>query len=434
MTVPGHPLKPLRTVDLLGYDGYCMILEMSKFYNPLRYHQPFHRRRLTDGILIVVFFYLILYSIFNTLYLHWTPPLEPPQPGEYNIRNVTVKHVDCLFSISSQYQRAPRYICYFLLIFTFVSRNYEWLAAGAAASVLTYSGVTVIHLFILFATNNKLNMPNAKTHCESLPIPGQSAPFVACAGVHETDVDLATNILSNVMFAALPVAAWSKTFRGSRSKAVLVSWLVFLAVGHTLNTLISPNWSAHFQICAKDHVESVSAANFQATLLDQNWRESFRSLVGVSQQDYHSALNSSLPACIYSCFITEGYIGRKAQDIRVLEGVISGTGTILKTTSTSRHFAIVFWWLYTFLAFLTLMTTEKQRWLPKWMYVRLLSIRYPQAWVGIASISMKRVKHVLSVEHREADLPVTVLDGSIGYTSDQRWNILWVYYPSRASK
>ena len=181
-----------------------------------------------------MFSYLILFSIFNSLYLEKGPALKPYQPGHNNIRNVGVKSVGCSFFISGYYERTPRYLCYFLLVFTVVIINHKWLAADAAASVQTYSGAAAIHLIILFATNNRLSLPKAKSRSECLPIPGGNIPFVTCAGVSDPDVVLSMTIVSSVMLGALPIVALSSTFRRSTSKAFLIFWLLLLAMGHTL--------------------------------------------------------------------------------------------------------------------------------------------------------------------------------------------------------
>jgi hypothetical protein len=46
----------------------------------------------------------------------------------------------CVYTVSGQYG---------LLIFTVFTRKYNWLAAGAAASAMTFSGSATIHAIIL---------------------------------------------------------------------------------------------------------------------------------------------------------------------------------------------------------------------------------------------------------------------------------------------
>ena len=294
-------------------------------------------------------------------------------------------------------------------MFTVIIRNHDWLAAGAAASVLTYSGVAAIHLIILFATNNRLNLPKAKSHCESLPIPGASTPILACAGVSDPDVVLGMIIVSSVMLGALPIVAWSTTFRRSTSKAILIFWILLLAVGHTFYALTISSPSLHFQICPKDYIEPLPTANFQAPFLDQSWRDSFSSPVSTAQQSSQSPRNGSSPACIYSCFATAGYFGRKTQDISVWDG-IGVQHPVLKSVAAHRRGGVIFWWAYTLLAFLTLFTTEKKGRLPKWLHKLLFSIEYRQQplasrwkWKTVTNIAIKGTKDsIITADSSEA--------------------------------
>ena len=193
-------------------------------------------QRITVAISVVILCYLTLYSIFNVLYLdQGVSGLSAP--AQYDIKGVMFTDVGCSFPISGQYQEAPRYICYLLLTFTVIIRNHKWLSTGAAASVMTYSGVAAIHIIIIFATNNRSNVPRAKSHCESLPMLSTGTPFLACAGVSEPDSLLIISILSSVMLGALPMVAWSSTFRESESKRILIFWLLLLAAGHTFSIL-----------------------------------------------------------------------------------------------------------------------------------------------------------------------------------------------------
>ncbi|KAL8810180.1 MAG: hypothetical protein Q9200_002787 [Gallowayella weberi] len=236
-------------------------------------------------------------------------------------------------------------------------------------------------MIVIFATNNIFHLPEAKSRCERVPIPGASDPFFACAGVLEPDTKSAVLILSAVMLGALPMAALSTTFRVSSNKAILVFWLLLLATGHVFDNLISkdPNW--HFQICPKDRVEPLPGADFQAPFLDQSWHDSFHSIVSIAQQPAQSISknsfsgNSSSTACIYSCFATTAYTGRRTQDIVVLDPVLKD-GLLIKNLGVDRRGAIIFWWAYTVLACLTVFTTDKKGRLPKWVHKRVLSLEY----------------------------------------------------------
>lgn len=389
------------------------MLNPSRFCNMLQ----IDRQIITNAVYIVTFSYLILFSIFNSLYLQKTPAFKPYQPDHYDLENVAVKHIGCSFSISGYYERTPRYISYLLLVFTIVIRNHKWLATGAAASVLTYSGVAAIHLIVLFATNNRLNLPKAKSHCESLPIPGANTSFIACAGVNDPDLSLGMNIVIIVMLGALPTVAWSVTFRRSTSKAILLLWLLLLAVGHTFYVLTNSNPNSHFQICPMDYVEPLPMATFQAPFLDQSWRDSFSSLVSTAQQSFQSPRNSSTPACIYSCFATTGYLGRKTQDIGVWDDV-AVQHPVLKSDAAHRLGGIIFWWFYTLLAFIILFTTEKKGLLPRWFHKLLFSIEYRQQprssrwkWKTVMNIAIKGTKDsITTTDSSEATTSVKIHD------------------------
>ena len=342
------------------------------------FHRRGYKQNATDAIYIVIFSYLIVFNILNSLYINVNVPQETVQPDAYDIANVVVKPIRCSFPISSQYQKTPRIVCYLLLVFTVTTRNHGWLAAGAAASVLTYSGVAAIHLLILFATNNRFHPQQAKTRCESTPVPGSKTQFVACAGIADHDVSIVVHIVTGVMFGALPMAAWSMTFRKSAGKVILIFWLLLLAVSHTFYPLTDTKTNFHFQVCPKHHVESLPKANFQPSPLDDAWFESFSSLVSTSQQASSFYENGSVPACLYSCFATTAYLGRGGQNIIVYTPTAQARQPFVKGQSKNRLAIVVFWWAYAFLALLTLFTTEKQSHLPKWTHKQICSVEYPQ--------------------------------------------------------
>ena len=99
--------------------------------------------------------------------------------------------------ISAEYGQTPKYACYLLLAVTALLRNHGWLAAGAAASVMTYSGVAAIHLIVLFATNDIINEPRSKVRCEPIVLPGTDATFLACAGIYDPDFGVIFNVINN---------------------------------------------------------------------------------------------------------------------------------------------------------------------------------------------------------------------------------------------
>lgn len=340
-----------------------------------RYRRCFRKQRATDAVYVAILIYLILYSILNTLYTDTVTV----QPETYDLDNVAVRSVLCSYPISSQYQKTPRYICWILSILTVTVRSHKWLAAGAAASVLTYSGVAAIHLLVLSTTDNRFHPQQAKKYCQSIPVPGSTVQFLACAGIVEPDVSITTHIISPLIIGALPMAAWSTTFRQSASKAIMMFWMLLLAIGHTFYPIIRHNTNSHFQICPRDHIESLPKVNYQAPPLNDAWSQSFQSLTMGSPA---ASLNGSFPACLYSCFDTGGFIGRSGQNI-IIAANVETTGPFIKGRSEARLAIVTFWWVYTLLALLTLFTTEKQSRLPRWVHKILYSVEFrQQPWIS----------------------------------------------------
>lgn len=110
------------------------------------------RNRVVNSIYVIISLCLLLYSTTAIFFLNSTTHVEDLEPDHYDVENMTiVSDVDCTFKVSGQYELAPKYTCFVLLAFTVIIRNHGWLAAGAAASVLTYSGVAAIHLIVFFA-------------------------------------------------------------------------------------------------------------------------------------------------------------------------------------------------------------------------------------------------------------------------------------------
>ena len=245
-----------------------------------------------------------------------TPELK--QPTRYNMENDAVNCVSCSFLISGYYERTPKYIYYFLLVFTVVIRNQKWLAAGAAASVLIYLGVAATHMIALFATNNRLKLQNGESHCKSLHNLGVNPPFVACTGVYGPDFGSSMTIVSSVMLCALTIVAWSTTFKNSTSQAY--SDILASIDGHRSNILSSDWIQPRFELPA---MPLGSHWNYPLQFSHLFWNSlgasSFSKLISMAHGPSQNLSNGSSSACIYSYFATAGSSGRKIEDITVWE-------------------------------------------------------------------------------------------------------------------
>ena len=95
---------------------------------------------------------------------------------------------------------------------------------------------------------------------------------------------------------------------------------------------------------------------------------------------------------------------------------ISVKHPVLKSHDTSGLCAVMFWWVYTLLAFLTFFTTEKKQRLPKGMHKLLFSIEYRQQplasrwkWKTVTNIAIKGTEDsIITIDSTEATTPVKI--------------------------
>lgn len=122
----------------------------------------------------------------------------------------------CDYPISSQYCRLPRILLFVLLSFALMARNHTWLAAGALASALTFSGVAVIHAFILLCAN----------------------------GINTVDPDC--NPLSRILLGTcaftVPLSGWSESIRHLKAEPIIRAWAAFIFAG-TLAIIITSGFN-----------------------------------------------------------------------------------------------------------------------------------------------------------------------------------------------
>jgi len=246
--------------------------ESSKIYNLFRFEKRIVRKRVVNSIYTIIFFYLLLYSITTSLYLDENLKSEDLEPRHYDIGNMSVTPITCAFTLSGQYERAPSYTCFVLLAVTVIVRNHEWIAAGAAAYVLTYSGVAAIHLIVFFTASDRLKLPSSKSRCELVNLPNSGTKFYACAGIYEPDQQESFYVVSSCLLGALPIAAWSTTFRRSSCKPILVMWMLLSAISHVFNNFTLYDSNRHFQICPAKSVEELPHDHYQAPKLGMPWR------------------------------------------------------------------------------------------------------------------------------------------------------------------
>lgn len=136
---------------------------------------------------------------------------------------------------------------------------------------------------------------------------------------------------------------------------------------------------------------------------------------------------------LYILMLRHSYIGRTVQEI----GVVDYTTMAFSSQSLGKSFEPVrtfFWWFYTFLALMTLYTTEKKGQLPRFVHMRVSTVHCRQQSLGLGSsinraltrIALTTPLSILDVQGAKiAQYPVTVLELiSALYSNPQRCVIL----------
>lgn len=110
----------------------------------------------------------------------------------------------CAYQLSGQYGLLSRLLFYALIVFSAVGRSQIWLIAGALASALIYSGIAVVHAFILVIRSRK---------------------------IYDLDSDGIWAILSVSCFAFGSMSEWSYIIPIKQSRIIFGFWGYLVAFG-----------------------------------------------------------------------------------------------------------------------------------------------------------------------------------------------------------
>ena len=116
-----------------------------------------------------------------------------------------IKVRDCILPISGQYGLLPRLLFYLLLCFSLMVRSHEWLAVGALAATMTYSGTVAVHIML--------------------------ASFLSPASAAD-DLPPMKAILSTACIMAVPLFNWSTTLRRLRARPLIIYWDVLIVTAY----------------------------------------------------------------------------------------------------------------------------------------------------------------------------------------------------------
>lgn len=128
-----------------------------------------------------------------------------------------IKLWDCILPVSGQYGLLPRLLFYLLLCFGVSVRSHDWLAAGALAATMTYSGTAAIHIII--------------------------TSFLSRASVGD-DIGPIRAILSTACIMAVPLFNWSTTLRRLQARPLVIYWDVLVVVAYLSSSL----WNLRYDI------------------------------------------------------------------------------------------------------------------------------------------------------------------------------------------
>lgn len=408
LKVPQILSNAMRVLNLVQYQSLLKPMRDSSHASEAKPRWHMAIQLLVYAAYFVIFLSLVLYSIMAILYINKPTPAQRSETKYFESHNLTAIEVACAFPGSGQYGLTMLSTYVILLVFTVVLRHHQWLAAGITASALTYSGVAAIHLVVLGMAYGR-SIRSWPCYGADLGFPGED-PYTnipICAGVFDPDTVLAVMVVGAGLLAALPMAMWSSTFRRAAARPVLVMWTLLLALGHMIYYLIVTDEHRHYQICPAGTVEPLPGDDYIAVPFDADWASKLYNIAGkvrlLSDQ-------GSGNLCIYSCFASDGYVGRKANEIGIYPAHILETD---HRSNATRNITITYWILYVILSIIVIVM-ENGHWStwersPAYIYTRratqLISVSAYIAFVIWNAVLM--------------DIPMSESFSSVG-----QWNVV----------
>ncbi|MCJ1265106.1 hypothetical protein MMC22_004981 [Lobaria immixta] len=235
--------------------------------------------------------------------------------------------IDCSYPISGGYGRGPRYSYYFLVFFAVVVRRQTWIVSVALASVMTFSGVAIIHAISLAAMRTQLVPTYVLENYEVILVGGRSSngswvsstpenwlefglwlPVLPMAW--DSDGDAVLAIVGVAFLIITPMQTWSKTFKNSEGKAVLLLWSLLLLAGMIcalVNEAYITVWTfPQLRFCPLHQNETLPMTNGGAESVGGVWDRESRYHWNDTVSKYFSKSTGKLSTlCIYPCFETE---------------------------------------------------------------------------------------------------------------------------------
>lgn len=296
------------------------------------------RAFIKAAVFAAVFTSLLFFTIASFWYMYQPAPSQLQQGLYHATENFTAHAIGCSFPVSGQYGLTAQWVYYVALAAVIFLRGHTWLSAGAAASAMTYSGVAALHTIIMDAGGSRWGISSARADYRFLHFTttnGSITQLPICPGIYEADDEQAAIVTGAGLLAALPMSAWSASFSRHEAKAILMAWLLLIAIGHSLSIITFTDANIHYQICPSGYVEALPGQRYDAPQMDESWINALQWIV-------YNVTTSSTASCLYSCFATPSYLGRRTSEISIFD-----SGALEASLDTSwRSTGIAFWALY----------------------------------------------------------------------------------------
>jgi hypothetical protein len=143
------------------------------------------------------------------------------------IRNI----IDCSYPLSGQYDHLPRILFYVSLVVSVLFRRFPVIATAALGSVMTYSTVAAIHLFVLLGLY-KFGQPDENTSQLAHGLSAWDSNTAVTGG--DIDVWGIMPVISASAVMLTPIMAFSNTFRSHRARALVIYWAIIIFVAMAL--------------------------------------------------------------------------------------------------------------------------------------------------------------------------------------------------------
>lgn len=210
---------------------------------------------------------------------------------------VAYQDVECVFPMSGQYGRAPRFLYYGLLLFVVLLQKQDWLTAGAAAACLTYGGCAAIHALILAST---LSLGHTNVPDESVLLANGTVVYVRALAT-DLDSDATFALVGAGFLVIVPMALWSVRFKLSSAVPILVLWTFLMSIGMVASMTnffytmygLSPRPLAQFRFCTLGYNDSFPISSNAINAINNSWNETIWT--------YFNSSENSFEGCYYPC-------------------------------------------------------------------------------------------------------------------------------------